>query len=306
MTWRILYRGSLSSCNYACSYCPFAKTANTRAELRQDRHELERFVAWARSRQERLGILLTPWGEALGHRYYRQALLELSHAVSRVAIQTNLHAPLGDFAEAGPGLALWATFHPTQTSLARFLARCRELDRLGVRYSVGVVGLREHFEAIEELRRSLRPGVYLWVNAYKRDPNYYHEGEVERLLAVDPHLRWNLRRYESQGLPCRTGHTAFTVDGQGDVRRCHFVSEVLGNLYAGDFEQQLRPRLCPAATCGCYIGYVHRPDLRLDELYGDGLLERIPAGWPSERMNSQIRRPRGALMATSTESNGLR
>ena len=40
----------------------------------------------------------------------------------------------------------------------------------------------------------------------------------------------------------------------------------------------LRPRLCPNATCGCHIGYVHRPELEMDRIFGAGLLERIPAG----------------------------
>ena len=34
---RILYRGPLSSCNYGCPYCPFAKHHETAAELKVDR-----------------------------------------------------------------------------------------------------------------------------------------------------------------------------------------------------------------------------------------------------------------------------
>jgi len=92
-TWNILYRGSLSSCNYACTYCPFAKTANTREELLADERQLERFVAWVGTQSDRrMGILFTPWGEALLHRYYRRAMLALAAMphVYRVAIQTNL------------------------------------------------------------------------------------------------------------------------------------------------------------------------------------------------------------------------
>lgn len=283
-TWDIYYRGSLSSCNYACDYCPFAKTANTRAELRQDQRQLERFVSWVEGREERLGILITPWGEALGQRAYRSAMIQLSHFphVYRIAIQTNLHAPLADLGQSHRDrLALWATFHPTQTSLKRFLSRCQQLDALGISYSVGVVGLREHFEAIEQLRNLLLPEVYLWINAYKRQPDYYGPGEVARLGAVDPYFEWNLRRYPSAGKPCRAGQQSFAVDGQGDARRCHFVGEVIGNIYASDFEECLHPRDCPAALCGCHIGYIHRPELALQELYGDGLLERIPRGWPT-------------------------
>jgi hypothetical protein len=282
-TWNILYRGSLSSCNYECGYCPFAKTSNTRAELRKDQQELERFAAWVEVRQNRIGILITPWGEALVHQYYRRTMTELSHLpqVYRVSVQTNLSAALDDFDGANRDtLALWTTFHPSQTSLARFAARCEELDAAGIRYSVGVVGLREHFDAIEELRRVLRPEVYLWINAFKRESNYYRPEEINRLLAVDPYFHWNLHRYASRGKPCCAGETTFTVDGDGNVRRCHFVDGIIGNIYEENFDDCLKPRTCPAAACGCHIGYIHRPVLKLNGLYGEGLLERIPSHWP--------------------------
>jgi organic radical activating enzyme len=283
-TWNILYRGSLSSCNYECGYCPFAKTANTLAELQQDESELKRFVHWVESRTERIGILITPWGEALVRPYYRQAMTVLSHLpqIYRIAIQTNLSAPLDDFDGADrKTLALWATFHPSQVSLARFVARCHKLDAARIRYSVGVVGLREHFDVIEELRGALRAEVYLWINASKRDPNYYQPGEIDRMLAVDPYVHWNLQRYASGGKPCSAGETTFTVDGAGDVRRCHFVDNIIGNIYQPGFSDCLKPRVCSAASCGCHIGYIHRPELRLHELYGESMLERIPGLWPN-------------------------
>ena len=77
--YRILYRGSLSSCNYDCCYCPFAKTGNTRDELRRDAREVERFVEWVERVNRPLGILFTPWGEAITHAHYRRALVRLSH-----------------------------------------------------------------------------------------------------------------------------------------------------------------------------------------------------------------------------------
>jgi MoaA/NifB/PqqE/SkfB family radical SAM enzyme len=282
--WNILYRGPLSSCNYDCGYCPFAKTTNTRAELQTDQRQLDRFVEWAAAQARPLGILITPWGEALVHAYYRRAMAELSQLtyVHRIAIQTNLSGPLDGLEDANRRtLALWTTFHPSQTSVARFVTRCRELDSAGIRYSVGAVGFREHFEAIEELRRALDPKVYLWINADERVPNYYQPGEIERLLAVDPYFHWNLHHYPSHGKPCAAGETTFTVDGNGNIRRCHFINEILGDIYKPGFETCLKPRACTAASCDCYIGYIHRPQLKMDQLYGDGLLERIPRRWPA-------------------------
>ena len=72
------------------------------------------------------------------------------------------------------------------------------------------------------------------------------------------------------------GESAITIDGAGDIRRCHFVKAVIGNIYQPDWRAALRRRACPNATCGCHIGYVHLPRLNQQAIYGDGLLARIP------------------------------
>lgn len=279
------YRGSLSSCNYACGYCPFAKTSNTRAELLCDQEELERFVAWvAACNDVEMSLLFTPWGEALVHRYYRQALVELSRlkSVRRVCIQTNLSAPVDDLDRADKkSLTLWATYHPGEVRRSRFVARCRRLQELGIRYSVGVVGMKEHLEELEALRRELPREVYLWVNAYKRVADYYESDDLRRIRNVDPHFDLNNQRYASLGRSCKAGSTHFTVDGAGDMRRCHFVGAVLGNIYRPGWLETLKPRFCPVESCGCYIGYIHLPELGLENLYGNELLGRIPREWSS-------------------------
>jgi len=60
------------------------------------------------------------------------------------------------------------------------------LRRRGVPFSVGIVGTRENLPHAVELRRRLDPGVYLWVNAYKREPDYYAPDEIESIRAIDP------------------------------------------------------------------------------------------------------------------------
>lgn len=281
-SWNILYRGSLSSCNYSCDYCPFAKTKNTKEELESDRCEVERFVDWVTCKKREMSILFTPWGEALYHRYYRNALIQLSRLthVRRVCIQTNLSAPLDDLAESCTDtLRLWATFHPSQTTLKSFAQKCRELLRYKLKFSVGIVGLKQHLEDMEQLRGELPEEVYLWVNAYKREGHYYDPSDLKRIQAVDPHFYINNERYQSFGKACTAGSTSFSVNGQGLARPCHFVSQELGNIYDDDFDSKLSARLCPAPTCGCYIGYIHRPELNLEQLYGDDLFSRIPRDW---------------------------
>ncbi len=279
MTLSILYRGPLSSCNYACGYCPFAKRTETAAELAHDRDCLERFVGWADGRAYPVGVLFTPWGEALVRRWYQDALAALTNMpnVVKAAIQTNLSCKL-DWTDGcdKAKLALWCTYHPGETTRERFLAKCRELIERGVRFSVGVVGLKDHLAEIAALRAELPPAVYLWVNAYKREPDYYTPQMVDALTAIDPLFPVNNTRHPSRGQPCRTGHTVVSVAGDGTARRCHFVDTPIGNIYDADFESCLMPRPCPNATCGCHIGYVHLQPLGLSERFGAGVLERVP------------------------------
>lgn len=280
----VLYRGPLSSCNYACGYCPFAKRRDDRETLDRDAAALLRFVGWAERQGHRsLGVLFTPWGEALIRPAYRRAIVRLSHMahLRKVAAQTNLSWPTGWLAECDPArTAFWCTFHPGETTLARFLARCAELDRLGIGYSVGIVGRREHLDALRALRRALRPEVYVWVNAYRTGgAAYYSAEDLAAITAIDPLFETNRAGIRSRGRACATGESVISVDGDGEARRCHFVPARIGNIYDPGFDAALRPRPCPAASCRCHIGYAHMPHLGYRDLFGEGLLERaLPLG----------------------------
>lgn len=279
MDLTILYRGPLASCDYDCPYCPFAKRRDTPEQLRADRAALERFTAWAVANTgDRLSVLFTPWGEGLVRSWYRRALTELSRLpqIARVAIQTNLSCRTGWLAEADTDtLALWCTFHPGQTPYDRFLAKSRELAALGVRHSVGIVGLPEHREPARRLRADLPEHVYLWVNA--AEGRSYTDEEAAEWTALDPLFGYSRHPHRSAGLPCRTGASVISVDGDGTVRRCHFVRAELGNLYDGSYRAALAPRSCPLAVCDCHIGYVHLESLPLYDVFAGGVLERIPA-----------------------------
>ncbi|HEX4418577.1 MAG TPA: STM4011 family radical SAM protein [Kofleriaceae bacterium] len=275
----LLYRGPLASCNYGCAYCPFAKRKDSRAALAADRAAWRRFVAWvaAQPATDQLGVLVTPWGEALIRRWYQDGLAALSRLpqVTRAAVQTNLSGPLDWIASADPErLALWCTYHPAWTALEAFVARCRMLDRAGVRYSVGVVGQREHHAAAVALRAALPAETYVWINAVKALD--YTALELAAWEAIDPLFRLNTVRWPSRGRACGAGERAITVDGDGTMRRCHFIPEPIGNLYEPGWRDALAPRACTQLDCHCHIGYVHLDDLELAKVFATGLLERIP------------------------------
>ncbi len=281
----ILYRGPLSSCNYGCEYCPFAKRVESRDELEKDRVALERFLSWVEGETREVGVLFTPWGEGLVRGWYQDALARLTRMphVWKAAIQTNLSSSLAwvDHADAEK-LGIWATFHPEWADRARFVEKVRRLRARGASISVGVVGFKRFRAEIEAMRAALPEDVYLWVNAVKSDwengpPESYAPEDMAWLQAIDPLFAFNTVRHASKGESCRAGATAISVDGDGTVRRCHFVREPIGNLYEG-FALAERP--CVNETCGCHIGYVHLDRLNLHETFGRGLLERVPSRLP--------------------------
>ncbi|AWV32076.1 STM4011 family radical SAM protein [Paenibacillus sp. FSL H7-0716] len=280
----LYYRGSLTSCNYDCPYCPFGKTRDSAATLAKDRQGLEAFVAWASEQGaagHRLSIFFNPYGEGLIHRWYKEAMIALSNMdhVEKVAIQTNLSANLDFISQLNrKKVAFWATYHPGQVREDKFLSQCLTLYENDVPFSVGSVGIRSAFSAIASLRSALPENVYLWVNAYKDKPDYYTAEDFAFLSEIDPHFSVNAMDYESLGQACNAGKDVFYVQGAGLVKRCYKDRGVIGNLYRDGLEGLSAVRSCRMKVCDCYIGYIHMPELKLRSIYEDGLLERIPYG----------------------------
>jgi hypothetical protein len=282
MKLTVLYRGPLSGCNFGCEYCPFGKWKQSEEELAKDREDLARFMAWVESRTDlRLSVFFTPWGEALIWPWYQEALARLTHLehVEKAAVQTNLSCTLDWVSRCKvEKLGIWATYHPEWMKRRRFVAQCEKLSALGVRHSAGMVGFVRFAEEAEGLRAELPADTYLWVNAVKdgqEEP--YTPEDLARFTRVDPLFPVNNTRHPSLGRACRGGESVISVDGEGTARRCHFIDEPIGNIYAPDFDAALRPRACSKATCGCHIGYVHLEYLELDRVFGSGILERVPA-----------------------------
>lgn len=110
-------------------------------------------------------------------------------------------------------------------------------------------------------------------------PPYYSPEMLADLTRIDPLFPLNNTYHASRGEPCRAGASVISVDGDGTVRRCHFIKEPIGNIYDAGFADCLRERLCANDTCGCHIGYVHLDRLKLYDTFGAGVLERIPLGY---------------------------
>ncbi len=272
-----MWRGPLDSCNYGCVYCPFAKRPVRADNLATDARALARFVEWIEhARGWRFELLFTPWGEALIHRAYQDAMVRLSRcdAVASVAIQTNGSSSRSWLKEAGRDrVTLWMSWHPTEVALDRFVKRAEQWLAGGALLSVGAVAVPSQLAAIEALRAALPASVPMWLNA-QRPGVRYAEDLTARCLAIDPHFLLERRPHETRGAECATGQEAIAVDGHGTITRCHFIETPLGNLYKDELDALLTPRPCTRARCECYIGYAHLARLDFRSVFGDGLLAR--------------------------------
>ncbi len=278
----ILYRGSLKSCNYHCSYCPFSRHPMSERELARDREQWFSFVrTLERQRRGIRALMVTPYGEALIHPWYWEGLGRLSALpeMDAVGAQTNLSFPIEEFLtrfrEAGGVLGklrLWATFHPEMTEPEVFAGRCRRLAETGVRLCAGCVGAPDHLEQFQELKSKLPPEVYLWINQMDGLNRPYTERELEAFLELDPYFMQEVLPAEADVGLC--GQRLF-AEGDGRLRTCN-ISPVLKEKWTETGEPEFPAPICRRKYCSCYLAYGGRQDWVGHMLFGPYPLFRIP------------------------------
>ncbi len=292
MTLLVLFRTRLEWCNYTCWYCPWnANVRKVPAEaFRDDEARLTRVVDRVAELPRPVEFFITPKAEYLVLPYWRAAVGRLLNLpqVRHVTVQTNLSFDLAAFLDSvnAAKLALWTTYHPTEVpeaELEQLHGKWELLRRRGVPFTVGVVGTHANLPHVDRLRRRLHPSVYLWVNAYQRESDYYTAEQLDAIRHVDPYFDLNNQHFPSLGRPCAAGQTAVYLDDEGDLRRCFFVGRVLGNLFRDGWRTLDAPEPCPKATCHCYVGHMHVVELGFRRVYGEDLAVRRPAGWPGNQ-----------------------
>lgn len=282
----ILYRGTLKSCNYRCSYCPFAKHPMGNRELEQDQSQWRRFVRdfpdMARTSfpVPARGLMVVPYGEALIHPWYWEGLGILSGLpwMEAVGAQTNLsfspEPSLAMFRQAGGNISrlrLWATFHPEIVTAEAFASSCRILLAAGVSLCAGAVGDPGNLAEIRLLRQKLPKEIYLWINRMDGLGRDYTQAEQEALLEIDPYFARELVPVPAE--PARCSHRLF-VEGSGRVRLCNISQAVSSRAILN--RQADVERLCRRKLCSCYLAYGGRDDFMNRILFGPYPLFRIP------------------------------
>lgn len=303
----ILYRGSLKSCNYYCSYCPFSKRKISQKELEKDKEQWDAFVMSLTEKGGALGVralMVVPYGEAMIHPWYWGGLGHISALpfVDGVGAQTNLsfgvQKSVEDFEKAGgriEKLRLWATFHPEMTKPGEFAQKCKRLKSLGVSVSAGAVGVPQNMEILRLLRRELPEDTYLWINKMDGLGRPYTQEEKEEFLRIDPYFLRELVPVPADVSQCRG---RLFVEGNGRLRTCNIGPLLeegwedicrkaeMGNdrllpglpgteWKKGEKENFPLPK-CGRKRCSCYLAYGGRGNDWNRMLFGPYSLYRIP------------------------------
>lgn len=283
----ILYRGSLKSCNYSCSYCPFSKHGMADRELCRDKEQWFSFIRHFKERAERKNIralMLAPYGEALMHAWYWEGLARVSGFswVDAVGAQTNLGFQIAKamqiFTENGgifTKLRLWATFHPEMTTVQAFVQSCRQLQRAGVQISAGAVGVPKHAGLLQQLRKELPQDIYLWMNRMDGLGRAYTTEEMQAFSEIDPYFYRELQPHPADVSQCRS---RLFAEGDGRLRLCN-----IAGIYGQQLWQITEPagtetsrKACSRKRCSCYLAYGGRENLVNQMLFGPWPLFRIP------------------------------
>lgn len=303
----ILYRGTLKSCNYHCSYCPFARRPMGKRELEQDRLQWEQFVqmllenadSYFKTSIPARAVMVVPYGEALIHPWYWKGLGMLSAhpRTDAVGAQTNLSFPIESslalYQQAGGDLAklrLWATFHPEMITAEAFASACKKLLAAGVTLCAGAVGKPGNLEQIRRLRQALPKEIYLWINRMDGLDRAYTQEEVDAFWDIDPYFLRELVPVRAEPARCRG---RLFVEGNRRVRLCNISRAVAGLDFSGGSVTPASPAtvpmtpkrlpslftqisLCHRKFCSCYLAYGGRDDFMNRILFGPYPLFRIP------------------------------
>ncbi len=269
------YRGSLKSCNYSCSYCPFSKKRGSSRERQADKEALFRFINEINGQQEFGGaVQIVPYGEALVHSYYWEGLARLSQnpRLDAVGAQSNFSFPaelmISTFCKQGgrlDKLRLWGTFHPEMTSIEQFVQQCLFLSSQGISYCVGAVGVPGQWETIRRLRSLLPSSIYLWINKMDGMKRPYTSSEIEAFLEIDEYFEMELLHHRADASLC--GDNWF-IEADGTIHRCNICRQSLGNLYDYDNKemnmiQKEKRNSCSRRECSCYLSYCNREEEQL-------------------------------------------
>lgn len=309
----ICYRGSLKSCNYRCSYCPFSKHRASVQELEKDRQNFGRFCESIADRAAEFDIgavFVVPYGEASIHRWYWEGLGRLAglDGLDRVGLQTNLSFSVEECLVI---FDLYSGDANRENIRESDKETCKETAEKTVRGISGAarrklcIWATFHPEMtdmetfVEKCHRLADSGVNLCVGAVGAPQNIPLLGRLRERLSPDLYLWINKmdglgRAYTEEekrafleldpffGLECGSPAADAAmcsdrcfVEADGRIRACNIGRIKEGNWYQSEQEEIFRP-LCGKKRCSCYLAYGGRADFEGRQFFGTYPIFRVP------------------------------
>jgi len=295
--WRLL-----ENCNFSCPYCfrDGIDPNHGHPDASRGRYPAEQLAGFFDRTGFKWRILLTG-----GEPFLYPDIIELAVALTRnheLSVNTNLSTKnVNAFADSVSPTAvhsIYASLHPDEREKIpggekRFLERILLLQDRGFNVKLVVVTYppllprlleyKEHYERGGVRHFSIKTfrGIYqgkLYPRSYTAaERAFIRQHAISRYESdtVDERLGFFGRR-------CVSGHSAFQMDALGNLTRCNTLAGSYGNLFAGTYRFDRRPRPCPIAKCGC-------PYQGLRYVQADS------AGWPSVLREALAYAPRRVL-----------
>lgn len=309
----ICYRGSLKSCNYRCSYCPFSKHRASVQELEKDRQNFGRFCESIADRAAEFDIgavFVVPYGEASIHRWYWEGLGRLAglDSLERVGLQTNLSFSVeeclaifdlysGDAnRENGRESDRESDKETSEKIVWGISGAARRKLRIWATFHPEMTDMETFVDKCHRLADS---GVNLCVGAVGAPQNIPLLGRLRERLSPDLYLWINKmdglgRVYTAEekrafleldpffGLECGSPAADVAmcsdrcfVEADGRIRACNIGRIKEGNWYQSEQEEIFRP-LCGKKRCSCYLAYGGRADFEGRQFFGAYPIFRVP------------------------------
>lgn len=332
---RIWYVSAQRLCNFRCTYCvsvnDYAKS-NKADWPDEDQERFDRIVDWIAGRPFRIGIRLATLGEPFASRPFlaKAAWLTTRSNIDFVELLTNgslLNRRLEQLDREGDvtKISLWATYHPTEISLSRFIDSVSfAQERYGCFTVVNGLLFPDNEESIAELKHAateaglrfnldlgydpLTPhGVHTRLDdmvPILRDQPEDGIARAIRLGAAAELLELNVAAMRDlRGALCRAGHNYFYIGIRGDVYRCSRYQALgkdrLGNVLDDSFELQLSDERW--RPCGAGFGCGNKEDfLNLRRHGADGRPAAPSLGWIDGREPTAPARTDASVTTTRT------
>lgn len=277
----IYYRGYLKSCDYRCPYCPFHKRKVSIKELEEDQKALAQFIARVEKIETPVSIMFVPYGEAMNHKHYQNAIAYLSGMphVTKVGCQTNLEFNIHDLEESirdqvgnWSKLRFWCSYHPDMVGEETFVGQCEALIKHRISFCVGAVAVPQNILALQNLRQHLPKDIYMWLNKMDGIKRAYTTSEIADFTTIDPLFQMQLKGWLQNKDRCMGGKESLFVEANGDYYPCNINKVAIGNLYTKENSEWV----CKNKRCSCYLAYVHQMNQVESKIFGDEKYFRIP------------------------------